>query len=438
MERESRTLEYKRQATDYEAIAKTVAAFANGDGGQLVIGVDDKTRAVLGLSPEIIDSLLERLPVSLADRIHPPLFPRVFEKTTEGKEVLVIQVYPGSQKPYCLASEGLEKGVYVRVGAHTRRAAGETLEELKLLRRRIGYDEQPLPNCSIDELDLSSLPEDMRTEKALISLDIAWVDSPTGALYPTRGGVLMFHREPHRCVSEAYILCSRMRGTSGRDTVETHEVVGPLPAQLERTAGILESWLARNPTLRGVRYVTRQTALPMAAVREALANALFHRQYSIPGAIKVALYADRLEVFSPGHFAGPFIPDALGDGTSYIRNRVVALLARRLHLIEKRGTGIRLILDSMSDLHKRAEFVEGTGWFKVVLHLTAHDEAVGEPEELVLRLFEDRGEISSSDVCELLNVSRATAVSVLDRMMHAHRIVRIGKGPRTRYRIAGY
>jgi len=142
MERESRILEYKKQVSDYETIAKTVVAFANGDGGQVVAGIDDKTRKIVGLDPQTIDTLLERLPVSLADRIQPPLYPQIFEKNIEDKELLIIQVFPGNQKPYFIASEGIEKGVYIRVGAHTRRAAGETLEELRLLRQRMGYDEQ--------------------------------------------------------------------------------------------------------------------------------------------------------------------------------------------------------------------------------------------------------------------------------------------------------
>jgi hypothetical protein len=72
-------------------------------------------------------------------------------------------------------------------------------------------------------------------------------------------------------------------------------------------------------------------------------------------------------VFSPGHFAGPFIPESLGDGTRYIRNRVVALVARRLELIEKRGTGIRMVIDRTTALGAPARFVEGSNWFKVVL-----------------------------------------------------------------------
>ncbi len=440
MERESRIVEYKRQLPDYETIAKTVVAFANGDGGQVVVGIDDKTRKIIGLDPLTIDMLMERLPVSFADRIQPPLFPQIFEKNIEDKEVLVIQVFPGNQKPYFIASEGIKKGVYIRVGAHTRRAAGETLEELRLLRSRIGYDEQSVPSCKSSTLDVSVLPASLQTQKGLISIEVLRVDNQSGALYPTRGGILMFHSQPHTFVPEAYVICSRMRGSKGRDTVESHEITGTLPRQLEHTVEILESWLGREPSLKGVRYTNRKTALPMEAVREALANALFHRQYSIPGAIKVALYADRFEVFSPGHFAGPFIPDTLGDGTSYIRNKVIAFSARRLSLMEKRGTGIKLILDSMRDSGLHAKFIEGAGWFKVILYLIATGDrnTILNSEEAVLKLFESKTEITSADVCKTLDISKATAVAVINTLLNKRQILRIGKGPKTRYGISGY
>lgn len=440
MERESRILEYKRQLPDYETIAKTVVAFANGDGGQIIIGIDEKTGKITGLDSKTVDRLLERLPVSFADRIQPPLFPQLFEKNIEGKEVLVIQVFPGNQKPYFIASEGMEKGIYIRVGAHTRRAVGEMLEELRLLRSRIGYDEQPVPSCKSSALDVSALPASLQSEKGLISLEVLRVDNHSGALYPTRGGILMFHPQPHTFVPEAYVICSKMRGAKGRDTLESHEITGMLPTQLEHTVEILESWLGREPSLRGVRYTNRKTALPVEAVREALANALFHRQYSIPGAVKVALYAERLEVFSPGHFAGPFIHDYLGDGTSYIRNKVIAFAARKLNLMEKRGTGIRLILDSMRDSGLPAEFIEGPGWFKVKLGLIPTGTSVSPPtsEEVVMNLFSSKAEITSADVCTALEMSKATAVAVINALLNKKRIIRVGKGPRTRYRVTGY
>jgi ATP-dependent DNA helicase RecG len=438
MERESRMLEFKREISDYTRLARTVVAFANGDGGRIIIGVDDGG-AVAGLSDEEVEKHFERLPIALSDCIQPPFFPQLYERTIDDKMVLVVQVFPGQQKPYFIASEGIEKGVYIRVGAHTKRAEGEVLEELRLLRSRFGYDEQPVSVCGLKELDLSPLPQSLRNEKALLSLDIIRRDPFSGNVNPTRAGILMFHPEPRRYVPEAAVIISRMRGDTGRDTVETHELTESLPAQLSAALEYLGEWLGLNPEVRREKYTPAVLRIPPEVLREVLGNALFHRQYSIAGSTKVAMYADRVEVFSPGHFAGPFIPEALGDGTSYIRNRVVALVARRLGLIEKRGTGIRMVIDRTAALGAPARFVEGSNWFKVVLPFPVEAlTPASDPGSKVMALFEIRTEINSSSVCRLLGVSKATAVGVLEKLIVAEKIRRIGNGPRTRYVATGY
>jgi len=436
MERESRMLEYKLDVTDFRSVAQTVVAFANGDGGRVVVGVRNSPREVVGLSPERIDELMERLPVSLADRIQPPVFPQLYGRSVDDCEVLVVHVFPCGQKPCFIASEGIERGVYVRVGAHTRRAAGAVLEDLRLWRSRMTYDEAPLPGCPAGELATEAAPAVLRTKRGLLSLGVLRHDPFSGTATPTRGGVLMLHPAPDRYVPEAYTVISRMRGDKGRNTFESHDVQGPVPEQADRAAAILAQWLDRALRVRGARFAGERSALPLPAVREAVNNALLHRQYSIPGPTKIALYATRLEVFIPGHFAGPFIPEALGDGTSYIRNHVVCRVARSCRLIEKRGTGIRLMLDVMRDRGlPKPRFEEGPNWFKVTLCMagsTASDSLEGR-EQAVLDLLLAKPEIRSSDVCASLAASRATAVAILNRLVDAGRLRRTGRGPATRY-----
>jgi len=436
MERESRTLEYKRDITNLRKLAQTVVAFANGDGGRIIIGVDDRTRAVAGLAPDKVEELLEKIPVSLADQIQPPVFPHLYEKSIDDKEALIVQVFPANLRPCFIAAEGIERGVYIRVGAHTRRARGEVLEELRLLRRHVMYDEAPMPECPFSELNASSLPVSLRSEKALHALGVFRHDSVTGGKTPLRGAVLMLHPNPERYVPEAYVVVSRMRGDRGRHTIETQDLTGSAAHQADAAVATLERWLGKNPARSGARYLDEKWILPPDAVREAVVNAVFHRQYSIPGPIKIALYATRLEVFNPGHFAGPFVSDALGDGTSYIRNRVMCMIARRMGLMEKRGTGIRLIMDAMRNANMAPPiFEEGAQWFKVILPLVQSERksAMNDPEDAVMDLFETVAEISSGDVCRRLGVSKATAVGILKRLIQEGGIARVGSGPRTRY-----
>lgn len=246
----------------------------------------------------------------------------------------------------------------------------------------------------------------------------------------------MLHRAPERYIPEAYIILSRMRGDRGTNTVASHDLAGSIPQQAEEAMAILEGWLGREPSRKGARILNRKWALPMEAVREAVSNALFHRRYSIPRAIKIALYATKLEVFSPGHFAGPFVPESLGDGCSYIRNRVVCTLARRMGLIEKRGTGIKLMQDAMADFGLPAPvFEEGSQWFKVTLSMMPKEKQASAMnyQELILEMIEKAPEISSSDVCSRLGVSKVTAVRLLGQLITRGLIKKVGRGPKTRY-----
>ena len=448
---ESRVIEYKQQLLDLRRISQTVVAFANGIGGEIVIGVEDKTRRIIGLDDKIVEDLLERLPVSIADTILPTVTPLIHTKTIEDKEVVVIKVFQGMQKPYFIAKDGLERGVFIRIGSHTRRAEGALRDELLLKQQRLEYDEAPVVHCPREDLNLSLLPKGLRSEKALFSLDVLHRDQFSGEVSPTRGGILMLHPHPERLVPEAEVVISRMRGIEGRNTIESQVIQGPIPDQAEACIDILSSWLGVELRLKGAAYKPTDYKLPREAIREAVLNALFHRQYSIAGATKIALYADRLEIFNPGHFAGPFIPESLGDGTSYIRNRVVCGIARRLHLIEKRGTGIALIRSSMrNDGHPEPQFIEGPNWFKVILifeknHLspkTTHTPATSPfgardtmpLHDRILEYMRSKVEAASADIARELGVSKATAIAHLNILQSEGRIKRIGAGPRTRYR----
>jgi ATP-dependent DNA helicase RecG len=226
-----------------------------------------------------------------------------------------------------------------------------------------------------------------------------------------------------------------MSGRDSYDTIESHDITGCIPKQSMRVVSLLEEWLGINYEVKGSHLKHSELKLPLIAIREAVNNALFHRQYSIQGPIKIALFSNRLEIFSPGHFSGPFIPETLGDGTSYIRNSVLSQTARRLNLIEKRGTGIKLIIESVRDYGlPQPVFEEGSHWFKVSLFFIKNQQSgITNQEMAIMALFETKEKLKSADVCQELNVSKATGVAFLDKLIQKNRIVRQGKGPKTCY-----
>lgn len=436
-ERESRTLEFKEVARDYRKLAKTAIAFANGIGGTVIIGIDDKSRGIVGLSESSIDRYLEEIPRAIFQMVTPHLIVHAFERNFEGHHLFCINVYPGDNKPYYLTSEGKSKGIYVRIGAHTMRANDQFIEELRLQRENRSYDELLLHRQSIEHLDRNLIGQQFgqrATDHLLESNRIAGRDHVSGELLPTIGGVIMFHPKPSSVIHEAYIGCARMKGERGRDIIETHDFEGPLPNIAESAIRQVEKWLERDLTLKGSKLKGR-LLIPHEALREGILNAILHRKYNIPGATKITLWANRLEVFSPGHFVGLMDFKNLGDGTTYIRNRVICALARKTRLMEKRGTGIRLIIDSCKTTGDVVPiFEEGADWVKLTFtFLSPRKQMVQTTEERFEELIRGKSVITNREVVLACSVSREKANRMIKQEIKRGRLKQDGRGRSTKY-----
>src|ERR1700722_16342143 len=141
-ERESKTLEFKSRLPDFIKLIKTCIAFANGVGGQILIGIEDKTKEVIGITDKDRDRLYDEFPNSLYDSVNPTLLPQIYEKRIKDTSILIIQIPPSPKKPYFLKSDGFPKGVYVRVGSNTRRANQDYIEDLVREGNRLNFDEE--------------------------------------------------------------------------------------------------------------------------------------------------------------------------------------------------------------------------------------------------------------------------------------------------------
>ena len=137
-ENEGKTIEFKETARSLGGIMKTFVAFANSAGGTIIVGIKDKTKEIVGL-PNIL-SEEERLANAITDSILPLLTPDIEVQSIRGKELLVIRV-AHSVGPYYLKAEGPERGVYVRFGSTNRAVDVEMLDSLRLLAKKVSYDE---------------------------------------------------------------------------------------------------------------------------------------------------------------------------------------------------------------------------------------------------------------------------------------------------------
>lgn len=438
-ERESKTLEFKSRLPQFNALIKTCIAFANGFGGRIVIGVEDKTRKIIGITDADRERLYDEFTNSLYDAVHPTLFAHIWEKRFKNTSVLIIEVYPSPKKPYFLKSEGTAKGIYIRVGSNTRRANHDCIEDLIREGKSKSYDQEELSESpDILSKDLLRSHYGVRiTDKRLLA-DRIIVPAPTGRnkYVITVAGALFFTEEPDHYVAEATIICTRFKGQKGRHIISSEEIVGPIDLLAEETLSVLCSWMERDYKLHHTKLLG-QLPIPREALREAILNALIHKKYSIPGPIKIALYDNHCEIFNPGCFPGVVDLNTLGDGTTFLRNPAIGKLARKMGLVEKLGSGIRLIFDSCHRAKiRQPEYIEGADSVKLIFYFSPMKKIDKTDEQGILELINRNKLIKVNDVMIHLNISRNTASRRLNALIKDRKIRRTGKGPSVRYHLA--
>lgn len=438
-ERESKTLEFKSRLPEFRTLAKTCIAFANCSGGEIVIGVEDGSRKIVGVSDNNRDRLYDEFPSSLYDCVSPPLIPHIYEKCIDNKVLMIIKIWPGDNTPYRLKSLGSPAGVFIRVGSSTRPANNQTIEDLNRERKRIGFDEEAsghsVPVLSKERLH-HFFGKDISIRRLLAEKVL--IDSPGGAndSMATNGGILMFCDTPENIIPEAMIIVSRFAGTEGRDIIQTVELTGPIPLLAESAFTLLLQWLERGLKLKKVQ-LRGASPIPSEALREGIINALVHRKYSIPGAIKIALYDDRLEIFSPGAFPGLISIYNLGDGTTFLRNIVVARIARKMRLMEKLGSGIRLIFDSCRKSGiRKPEYNENGDFVKLTFYFERLPKTAELTESTVLEMARRFETLRPSDISSEYNVSRNTISRRLNGLVKKKKLIRYGKGAGVYYKPA--
>jgi ATP-dependent DNA helicase RecG len=185
--------------------------------------------------------------------------------------------------------------------------------------------------------------------------------------YPTIGGLLLAGKEDY--FEYARIKCARFKGNDVGEFIDQKEFAGPLYEQVENSMKFANVYIARAGKVEFLQRIDTYE-VPLGAVREALVNAVVHRDYSISGSdIKFAIFDDRIEITSPGNLTKTLTIEDILTGRSEIRNKIIARFFKELNLVEQWGTGIRKILHFCKTAGlKQPEFMERGLSFKVVFY----------------------------------------------------------------------
>ncbi len=333
--------EFKEAFESDRELAKDIVCFANTDGGQLVFGITDD-RAVVGVQD--VDWLLAKIEDIAYQHCQPPVTVVQEVLEFEGKRLVVVNIPKGSQRPYQTKS-GL---CYVRTANRCRLASREELLRLFQAAGSLFYDETPLVRFGLPAIDLDAVRVYLkRTGQTELGDDLERL-LRNWRLYdgehPTVSGVILFGKDVPAALPFAGISAARFPGTdTADDPIDRKDLSGQLLDVVDRAARFLAFHLSSRHEIRGFEPETRPE-VPQEALREAVVNAVAHRDYTVPGPVRLFILRDRIEVHSPGKPPNTVDAEAMRAGVHVVRNPHIYARLSDAGLVTGAGTGVRRMI----------------------------------------------------------------------------------------------
>lgn len=438
---ECKNIEFKRQYTD--DIKYAVLAFANTEGGTLYIGINDDG-SVEGV--ENPDAVMLQVMNMIRDTIRPDITVAVDCSTElmENKHVVVLTIQRGVARPYYLANKGIRPaGVYVRQGASSvpasetailqmiKESSGDVYEEARSLNQNLTFKEAEV---YFAKKHLQFGDAQKRTLQ-LISAD---------GTYSNLGMLLS-----DQCIS--IIKLAVFEGSKKTVFHDRKELSGSLFKQLEDAYAYINQFNYTRSEFPGLERVDTRD-YPPEAVREALLNAVIHREYGIGGPTLISIFDDRIEFVTIGGLVKGLSLADIKLGVSMLRNKNLANVFYRLHLIEAYGTGLLKIDECYADCAVKPQLLATDNAFKLVLpninfaakrvknySLADESKTASKKEEryqIVLELARQNSLVTRSMIEKALHVSTSTAVLVLKKMLELGLLKKYGEGRNVSYSLA--
>ena len=421
---ESINIEFKVEVPKKsEKYIKSVIAFANTAGGKIVIGVDDETHEVVGVDKDDVFKIIDGITNTISDMCYPQIFPNIGVDTIDEKCVIVIEIYPGANRPYYIKSLGKEAGTYIRVSGTSRPADEAILKDLELQGTNHSFDEMICVEQKYDAHQAESLctaiksymveaartkSEKEKVRDVTVQNLVNWgvLKNIDGILVPTNAFVLL----TNNTFPFAKIQCALFKGTERVVFIDKRDFEGPLYEQVEDAYEFVLKHINLGAEISGLIRIDAYE-LPTEAIREAIVNATTHRNFLDRACVQVAVYDDRVEITSPGMLYGGLTIEQIKEGGSKIRNRCIAEVFSRMKIIESWGTGIKRMFSSCREYGIREpELLEIGDSFRVNLYRPSYNQSQKSVPEIAP---ESIPEITAKSVLKNLNKTQQKIVDII-------------------------
>ena len=370
-ESENQYIEFKNEQVSARDLAEEIVAFANYEGGEIWLGVEDDRR-IGGLSRSYEEDVMNIGRTSVI----PPMNLEYIEYSFENKRIARITIPKGVDRPYYT----VRNRYYIRVGSIKRVASREELIRLFQASGLFHYDLIELETASERDLNYSEIAdyftryqinftEESEDEKRRL---IQASDILGKRSFPTVGGLLIFGITPERYLFQSGIAFAHFKGKEiDADLLDKKNLGGPLTRQVDNALAAIKANLPIASTIQAAKRV-ESAHYSDKVFRELLVNACVHRNYSITGSqIRVFMFEDRIEFMSPGRLPNTVNIEKLSVGTSYARNPILVRFMENLGYMDKLGRGLPMVYREAKKLNRNIEFIDEGEEFKVILGLVS-------------------------------------------------------------------
>lgn len=433
-------------------VAETLCAMANVHGGYVMLGVDSRGHVQPDNDVDRLTEIAQRASMALEPQL---ALSSIKSVAHERGLVLLAHVPAGATRIYSLSGAFLK-----RSGATNRPLAMDELQRLLHERGDTGFESKVLDELSLVDLDMTRVLNYLESQPFMTIEDVPAALQVKGCagpvrksngdisgMAPTVAGLLLFGRNPQQTIRSAEIICVRYAGQAMGDEFIRQDVQGCLPDQIRQAEAFILSNMKRDVRIQALER-EENVEYPVAVVREAIVNAVAHRDYSIRGeGIRILLFSDRLEVYSPGRLPGHVTVDNLMD-ERYSRNEAIVSVLSDMGYIERLGYGIDRMISTMAERNlPPPTFEETAAGFKVILRSVEHREtetatsartsfaiALNDRQQTALAYVQERGRITNSEYQQLVpDVSAETIRRDLADLVEKNLLLRIGEKRATYY-----
>ncbi len=410
---ESPTVEFKEKFD--ERCIESLVAFANTKGGVIFIGVSDKNNIKgIKVGKETINQWVNQISIST----EPRLIPEIEKIQIDEKTVIAVQI-----KEYPIKPVSIKGRCFKRVDSSNRSMTPQEIAQMHLHSTGLSWDKYPAQNASLEDIDFETIRKYTQKAKETGRKKIGDDENPVQVLekmnliasgQPTWAAVLLFGKEPQKIISQAAIHCGRFK--EGNIVIDDRMITGTLFEQIDEGMDFIHKNINVEFIMTGKPERDQVWDYPLEALREALINAVCHRDYTLLSHIEIRIFEDKLVIWSPGHLPfGITLDELYKPHSSALRNKGLAEVFYDTELIEQWGSGIEKMQKYCLNAGLPGPIFEEDQGFQVVFRKDIYNEDylrslnLNERQIKAAMYVKKNGNITNKEYQEVCNTSERTS-----------------------------